>query len=85
MDDGATEVDDEQNLCPKCGGKMAPGVALLQTWVRGMDDFPGSDNAIGQTMVVGGPGKLVDVIKCEACGHSKIPAAGDSPEPGPSR
>ena len=55
--------------CPRCRvGKLRPGKALGQTWVAGIGDF--DDKAIGITMSVGGPGKLIDCLKCDACGHS---------------
>ena len=55
--------------CPRCkAGKLRPGKAIEQTWVAGIGDF--DDKAIGITMSVGGPGKLIDCLKCDACGHS---------------
>lgn len=47
-------------MCRKCGGQMRPGKAIAQT-------FDCSDEG---TMSPGGPGKLVDCLKCEACGAS---------------
>lgn len=52
--------------CKKCGGEMGPGEAMQNT-LRGVPDF-----ADGQavTMSYGGPGKLVDCLKCKECGWS---------------
>lgn len=52
--------------CSKCGGKMAPGKAIAQT-CTGMPDFPGGDVL---TLSPGGPGRLVECLKCQKCGHS---------------
>ena len=52
--------------CPRCAGRMSPGVALASTAV-GRADFPGGDVI---TVSPGGPGKVVACFKCEACGHS---------------
>lgn len=54
--------------CKKCGGEMRPGQALQQTFTSGAPDFPG--DSVGITFSPGGPGKLVDVLKCRDCGHS---------------
>jgi hypothetical protein len=52
--------------CPRCGGAMRPGKAMVST-VTGTPDFPGCEVV---TMSPGGPGRLVDCLKCEGCGHS---------------
>jgi hypothetical protein len=52
----------------KCGGKMRPGKALAQTFTGGTPDFPGDDHV--STMSAGGPGKMIDCMKCEKCGWS---------------
>lgn len=54
------EIESAQQTCRKCGGQMSPGKAIAQT-------FDCSDEG---TMSPGGPGKLVDCLKCEACGAS---------------
>lgn len=54
------EIESAQQTCRKCGGQMRPGKAIAQT-------FDCSDEG---TMSPGGPGKLVDCLKCEACGAS---------------
>lgn len=59
--------------CRRCGGSMVPSKALLNTWVAGVPDFPGSEDLTGQTMHHGGPGKLVDCLKCADCGWSLLP------------
>jgi len=54
--------------CKKCGGEMRIGLATEQTWTTGMPDFPGELR--GVTMSVGGPGKVVECLKCVECGYS---------------
>jgi hypothetical protein len=63
---------DKLKTCKKCKGKMKKGIAMLQTWTYGMPDFIGQDpnDHRGQTMSAGGPGKVVEVMKCEECGWS---------------
>ena len=56
-----------KNACAKCGGQMKPSKAIAQT-VTGIPDFPGDQHPT--TLSPGGPGKLVDCLKCEKCGHS---------------
>lgn len=63
--------------CRRCGGAMRPGWALEQTFVTGEPDFPGDDHV--STYSAGGPGKVVDCIKCEGCGHS-VAGGPDMPE-----
>ena len=58
-------------LCKKCGGDMNPGKALAQTMVGGMPDFIGDTHS--STFSAGGPGKLIDCLKCELCGWSTTP------------
>lgn len=53
--------------CKKCGSPMQPGKAIAQT-VTGMPDFPGDKSAV--TLSAGGPGVLIDCMKCVACGWS---------------
>ncbi len=45
---------------------MRPGRAIEQTWV-GTPEWPGDSI---YTMSPGGPGRLVDCLKCEMCGNS---------------
>lgn len=60
--------------CKKCGSEMRLGQALAQT-LTGVSDFPGDRHCV--TMSVGGPGALVDCMKCVACGWSvTAPVAG---------
>ena len=56
-----------EGTCKKCGGAMKPGKAIAQTWV-GTPEWPGEWR--GATMSPGGTGKLIDCMKCEACGWS---------------
>jgi hypothetical protein len=55
-------------ICRKCNVEMQPGVALGQTFVGGMPDFPGE--AHSTTFSPGGPGKMIDCLKCPKCGRS---------------
>lgn len=52
--------------CRRCGGRMKRGIALEQTYT-GSPDFPGGKVV---TMSPGGPGRLVECMKCEKCGWS---------------
>lgn len=45
---------------------MKPSKAIAQTY-GGSPDFPGGTVV---TMSPEGPGKLIDCLKCEKCGHS---------------
>lgn len=62
----------KQNTCRKCQGVMRPGQAIAQTCV-GVPDFPGDKHAV--TMSLGGPGKLIDCMKCVDCGWSRTMGA----------
>lgn len=62
-------ADPDLRLCKRCGGIMRPGIAMGQTWSAGIPDFPGQDVCI--TMSLGGPGRVIDCMKCEACGWSQ--------------
>jgi hypothetical protein len=46
---------------------MRPGIATGQTYTSGAPDFGGSDCA---TMSAGGPGVIINVMKCGDCGWS---------------
>lgn len=61
--------DPDLRLCKRCGGIMRPGIAMGQTWSAGIPDFPGQDTCV--TMSPGGPGRVIDCMKCEACGWSQ--------------
>ena len=54
--------------CKYCGHRMWPGIAMGQTWSAGIPDFPGQDVCI--TMSPGGPGRVIDCMKCPQCGYS---------------
>ena len=56
--------------CPRCGGDMHPGMALMQT-VSGSPDFADGEVV---TFSPGGTGNLIDCIKCSQCGHSQTVA-----------
>ena len=58
--------------CRRCkrNGKdieMVKSQAMSSTW-RGVPDFPGDNYAV--TLSPGGPGRLVDCLKCPECGWS---------------
>lgn len=53
-------------LCRRCGGQMKPSKAIAQTWT-GQPEWPGDTI---YTMSPGGPGKMIDCLKCVNCGHS---------------
>ena len=58
--------------CRRCkrAGKdieMVKSQAMSSTW-RGVPDFPGDTYAV--TLSPGGPGRLVDCLKCPECGWS---------------
>lgn len=54
--------------CKRCGGLMSPSVAMQQTFTSGSPDFPG--DLTGITLSPGGPGKLIECLKCDKCGWS---------------
>ncbi len=56
------------DCCPRCGGVINLGKALVSTYV-GAPDFPGQEVA---TLSPGGPGRLTDCLKCEDCGWSAL-------------
>lgn len=53
--------------CRKCGGEMKPGKAMGQTAVARR---PARDAHDVRTFYAGGTGKLIDCLKCSACGWS---------------
>ncbi len=65
----------DQRLCLRCGGVMRPGKAILNT-CTGIPDFPGQEIV---TLSPGGPGIMVDCLKCCQCGQSRFPGDGDTP------
>lgn len=50
------------------GGQMKPSKAIAQT-LMGEPEWPGDTI---YTMSPGGPGKLIDCLKCEKCGLSRL-------------
>lgn len=56
--------------CRRCGGETKPSKAIAQT-LTGLPDFPGDNHCV--TLSPGGPGMLIDCLKCEKCGHSVTP------------
>ena len=65
---------DATTTCRRCGAKMRPGIALAQTLTAGDPDFHGSDVV---TLSHGGPGTVIDCMKCSACGWSVTGGEGD--------
>lgn len=66
-----TSEDSNAPKCRRCLTPLVSGVAIANTLVSGMPDFPGDTEASrGQTMHYGGAGKMVPVLKCPKCGHS---------------
>lgn len=63
------------DTCRKCGGPMVPGIATGQTFTPGTPDFPGDKTAC--TVSAGGPGVLIDCMKCETCGWSVTKGSGN--------
>ncbi len=57
------------NTCFVCGGLMADGQALENTWV-GFDDFGGDAGEPGTTISKIGPPVMLKVRKCTVCGYS---------------
>ncbi len=54
------------DTCRKCGAAMEPGIAIEQTYT-GSPDFPGHEVV---TLSPGGPGRVIECVKCSACGWS---------------
>ena len=54
--------------CRKCHTEMKPGKATGQTYTGGMKDFASDERAV--TFSAGGPGVLIECMKCPACGYS---------------
>lgn len=54
-------------MCRHCHGQMKPGQAIKQTYT-GLPDFPGDTDRV--TLSPGGPGVVVECLKCEQCGWS---------------
>jgi len=54
--------------CKRCRSEMKPGIAMQSTLV-GSPDFGPSDDIV--TLNPGGPGRLVDCVKCPECGYSQ--------------
>lgn len=52
--------------CSKCKIELVKGIAIQETYT-GIPDF--NDGHVC-TLSPGGPGKLIDVLKCPQCGKS---------------
>lgn len=64
----SSNTNDKYDYCKKCNGRMKVSKAIQETVVVGAPDF--CDDVGGQTMSAGGPGKLIDCLKCQDCGWS---------------
>lgn len=65
------QLQDVEGFCGRCqAATLQIGLAIEQTFVAGIPDFPGQTDSLGQTISPGGPGKLIHVIKCKSCGAS---------------
>lgn len=64
----APPMTSDTPTCRKCGTEMQPGKALAQTFAEGIPDFPGEDTI--RTFSAGGPGAMIDCMKCPKCGQS---------------
>jgi len=62
----ARDVLQSAGICPSCLVPMSDGIATEQTY-GGTPEWPGADVV---TMSTGGPGKLIDCLKCPICGFS---------------
>lgn len=56
--------------CVRCNTMLEPGKAMENTLV-GIPDFIGDPYPV--TVSPGGPGKLIDCLKCPTCGYSVYP------------
>lgn len=54
--------------CYRCGVEMKSGTAIAQTMTGGMKDFDSDPGPV--TFSVGGPGVVINCLKCPKCGHS---------------
>ena len=61
------------NICPKCAVILTKGQAIVQTYI-GTPEWKGAEAV---TMSVGGPGKLIDCMKCPQCGYSVTTKGGE--------
>jgi len=55
----------DKGRCRRCGGEMKPGIAVGQTYTAGAPD-------LGDVVTIspGGPGRVIECLKCAACGWS---------------
>jgi hypothetical protein len=77
--DRKASEQDRPIACKKCGGDMHEGKAIAQT-LTGMPDFPGDKSPV--TLSAGGPGVLIDCLKCSKCGWSMTVPTLRAPAPG---
>lgn len=63
----AQNINASQPTCRKCNAPMQRGKAITQTFT-GVGDFHDGDSV--STLSAGGPGKLVECMKCPECGWS---------------
>lgn len=62
----------EMPNCPRCNIPLKPGVAIQNTTVWSRDFFGDEEADITEiTMSVGGPGTVINVLRCYECGFSR--------------
>jgi hypothetical protein len=63
----------DDNFCPKCSGAMKKGIALEDECEvpSSTDDWRTGRPRIGKPVPTG-KAKLIDVMKCSDCGHSRL-------------
>jgi len=66
-------AEEDLTVCPKCRGQLRPGKATGQTLSSGLPDLGGDI----VTMSPGGPGTLIDCMKCPSCGWSRTKSKND--------
>lgn len=64
------DLNTKWQVCRECGCRMKRGKALQNTPECGAHDFPRQEDLRGQTVSMTGTPKIINVWKCEYCGHS---------------
>ena len=58
----------DYGVCKKCGGKMVPGTAIVNSVIS---CSPWRTMTYDATSCYGGYGRIIKVAKCEKCGMSE--------------
>lgn len=69
MNDMTADITAFRDIGGACPHDYHPGIAIQQTYT-GIGDFHEHDIC---TFSAGGPGKVIEVMKCSKCGHSYLP------------